>query len=212
MQRAHTKGCHLWQLPNYNSVKRSTLFLPTKSRCLGILSPKEQCRALHLNTLFQLRQRCAGDAHDCHYLYKYWLASSLTKFTHKYPDWTFLRQNDFLKHWDDKTPQYYKTAIQYVTEHQSLFDTTNKTCKTLHTELTKHLKTVEKSERYWTGVTKTKLPWTLIWKRNFTSHAHGVTQNVLYRFQHNSLPKATLLTRKARQKRLKTKTVKHAGA
>ena len=202
---------NLWQKQNYNPVKRSTLFLPTKSGGLGILSPKEQCLAIHLKTLFQLKQRSAGDTHDCHYLYKYWLASSLTKFIHKYPDWTFLRQNNFPKHWDDKTPQYYKTAIQYVTEYQTLFDTTNKKCKTLYTEIIKNLKTVVTSERYWTGVTKTKLPWTLIWKRNFTSHAPGMTQNVLYRLLHNSLPTATLLMRNARQKTIKDKNCKTCG-
>ena len=66
---------NLWQKQNYNPVKRGTLFLPTKSGGLGVLSPKEQCLAIHLKTLFPVKQRSAGDTHDCHYLYKYWLAS-----------------------------------------------------------------------------------------------------------------------------------------
>ena len=169
---------NLWQKQRFNPIKKNTLFLPTRR----LLSPKEQCFAIRHNTLFQMRERNTEDIHDCYYLTKYWLASSLVKFTDKNPNWNFLRKNNFLRHWDNKTSQYYQTTLQYLTEHQLLFEISHKTCKSLYTKITKNKKIVVASELYWSRITKTNLPWTLIWKRNFTLYAHGPTQNVLFPF------------------------------
>ena len=202
---------NLWQKTNYNPVKRETLFLPVKSGGLGILSPKEQSLALRLKTLFQLKECEEEKTHDFYYFSKYWLASSLVKFTKQNESWNFLRLNNFPKHWDNKMSQYYKTTVEILKNNGPLFYIPLKTTKNIYLEVAKNKKTVVPAERFWNSSFKTTMPWAQIWKKNFTSHACGPAQNILFRFLHNSLPSAVLLAKSTRQQIVQNNKCKTCG-